>query len=74
MLRAMFLPGKVSEEQRSFYVELFRKVSQTPKYKDYMEKQALKPIFLTGEEMVNFLELDDALNKELMTEAGFVAK
>ena len=74
MLRAMFLPGKVSEEQRSFYVELFRKVSQTPEYKDYMEKQALKPIFLTGEEMVNFLELDDALNKELMTEAGFVAK
>jgi hypothetical protein len=41
--------------------------------KDYMEKQALKPIFLTGEVMVNFLELDDALNKELMTEAGFVA-
>ena len=74
MLRAMFLPGKVSEEQRSFYVELFRKVSQTPEYKDYMEKQALKPIFLTGEEMVNFLQLDDALNKELMTEAGFVAK
>ena len=74
MLRAMFLPGKVSEEQRTFYVELFRKVSQTPEYKDYMEKQALKPIFLTGEEMVNFLELDDALNKELMTEAGFVAK
>jgi putative tricarboxylic transport membrane protein len=74
MLRAMFLPGKVSEEQRAFYVELFRKVSQTPEYKDYMEKQALKPIFLTGEEMLNFLELDDALNKELMTEAGFVAK
>jgi tripartite-type tricarboxylate transporter receptor subunit TctC len=74
MLRAMFLPGKVSAEQRSFYVELFRKVSQTPEYKDYMEKQALKPIFLTGEEMLNFLELDDALNKELMTEAGFVAK
>jgi tripartite-type tricarboxylate transporter receptor subunit TctC len=74
MLRAMFLPGKVSEEQRSFYVELFRKVSQTPEYRDYMEKQALKPIFLTGAEMLNFLELDDALNKELMTEAGFVAK
>src|SRR6202521_4204587 len=33
MLRAMFLPGGVSEEQRSFYVELFRKVSQTLEYK-----------------------------------------
>jgi tripartite-type tricarboxylate transporter receptor subunit TctC len=74
MLRAMFLPGKVTAEQKTFYVDLFRKVAETPEYKDYMEKQALKPIFLTGQEMLNFLEQDDALNKELMTEAGFVAK
>src|ERR1700682_133718 len=74
MLRALFLPGKVTAEQKAFYVDLFQKVAQTPEYKDYMEKQALKPIFLSGQEMLNFLELDDALNKELMTEAGFVAK
>jgi putative tricarboxylic transport membrane protein len=74
MLRAMFLPGKVTAEQTAFYVDLFKKVSQTAEYKDYMEKQALKPIFFAGKEMVNFLEQDDALNKELMTEAGFVAK
>jgi tripartite-type tricarboxylate transporter receptor subunit TctC len=74
MLRAMFLPGKVTPEQTAFYVDLFKKVSQTPEYKDYMEKQALKPIFLTGKDMVDFLEKDDAQNKELMTEAGFVAK
>src|SRR6187399_543233 len=74
MLRAMFLPGKVSQEQQAFYVDLFQKISQTPEYKDYMEKQALKPIFLTGKDMLKFLEEDDALNKALMTEAGFVAK
>jgi tripartite-type tricarboxylate transporter receptor subunit TctC len=73
MLRAMFLPGKVTPEQSAFYVDLFRKVSQTAEYKDYMEKQALKPIFLSGKEMLKFLEEDDKLNKNLMTEAGFVA-
>src|SRR6266699_1415120 len=73
MLRAMFLPGKVTPEQQAFYVDLFQKVTQTPEYKDYMEKQALKPIFLTGNDMLKFLEEDDALNKSLMTEAGFVA-
>src|SRR5690349_23696567 len=73
MLRAMFLPGKVTAEQTAFYVELFRKLTQTAEYKDYMEKQALKPIFLTGKDMLKFLEQDDALNKSLMTEAGFVA-
>src|SRR5207248_6509392 len=52
MLRAMFLPGKVSADQAAFYVDLFRKVTQTAEYKDYMEKQALKPIFLIGKEML----------------------
>ncbi len=74
MLRAMFLPGKVTAEQTAFYLDLFKKVVQTAEYKDYMEKQALKPIFLSGRDMMNFLEQDDALNKNLMTEAGFVAK
>jgi tripartite-type tricarboxylate transporter receptor subunit TctC len=74
MLRAFFLPGKVTPEQAAFYVDLFKKVSQTAEYKDYMEKQALKPIFLTGKDMIKFLEEDDKLNSSLMEEAGFVAK
>jgi tripartite-type tricarboxylate transporter receptor subunit TctC len=74
MLRAFFLPGKVAPEQQAFYVDLLKKVSETAEYKDYMEKQALKPTFLTGPDMLKFLEEDDKLNTELMTEAGFVAK
>src|SRR6202163_1137961 len=72
MLRAMFLPGKVTPEQQAFYVDLFQKVTQTPEYKDYMEKQALKPIFLKGSDMLKFLDENAALNKSLMTEAGFI--
>src|ERR1043165_8738581 len=74
MLRAMFLPGKVTPEQTAFYVDLFKKLTQTAEYKDSMEKQALKPIFLTGNDMLKFLEEDDKLNTSLMNEAGFVAK
>src|SRR5216117_3392525 len=73
MLRAMFLPGKMTPEQSAFYVDLFSKLTQTSEYKEYMEKQALKPVFLTGKDMLKFLEEDDALNRNLMTEAGFVA-
>jgi len=73
MLRAVFLPGKLTPEQTAFYVDLFKKVTQTSEYKEYMEKQALKPVFLTGKDMLKFLEEDDALNRNLMTEAGFVA-
>ena len=74
MLRAFFLPGKVTAEQSAFYLDLFKKVVQTAEYKDYLEKQALKPSFLTGKDMLSFLEEDDKLNTNLMTEAGFVAK
>ena len=73
MLRGMFLPPKATADQVAFYVDLFKKISQTPEYKDYMEKQALKPVFLTGQDMVKFLEKDETLHKQLMTEAGFVA-
>src|SRR5881397_2313814 len=73
MLRAMFLPGKMTPEQSAFYVDLFGKLTHTSEYKEYMEKQALKPVFLTGKDMLKFLEEDDALNRNLMTEAGFVA-
>ena len=74
MLRAMFLPGKVTADQSAFYVDLFKKVSQTAEFRDYLEKQALKPIFLTGADMMKFLEEDDKLNSQLMNDAGFVAK
>jgi putative tricarboxylic transport membrane protein len=74
MLRAMFLPGKVEKDVQAFYVDLFKKVTQTAEYKDYMEKQALKPVYYAGADMVKFLEQDEALNKSLMTEAGFVAQ
>ena len=74
MLRAFFLPGKVDPAAQAFYVDLMKKITQTTEFKEYMEKQALKPVFLTGAEMVKFLEQDDALNKGLMTEAGFVAQ
>src|SRR4051794_22253030 len=74
MLRGLFLPPKVSADQAAFYVDLFKKIADTPEFKDYMEKQALKPVFLTGPEMVSFLEKDEALHKQLMTDAGFVSQ
>jgi len=73
MLRGIFLPGKVAPDVTAFYLDLFRKIANTAEYKDYMEKQALKPSFLTGPDMVKFLEQDETLHKQLMTEAGFVA-
>lgn len=73
MLRGIFLPGKVKPEAVAFYADLFAKIAETAEYKEYMKKQALAPAALTGKAMTDFLEKDEAMHKQVMTEAGFVA-
>jgi len=74
MLRGMFMPGKVSKEQQAFYVDLFKKVSETPDWKDYLARNALAADYRDGEAFVSFLKADEAKHEKLMSEAGFMAK
>jgi tripartite-type tricarboxylate transporter receptor subunit TctC len=73
MLRGMFMPGKVTDEQQKFYVDLFKKVAETPEWKEYLERNALVPDFRSGPEFVKFLTADEEKHKELMSKAGFLA-
>ena len=73
MLRGMFMPGKVTPEQQKFYVDLFKKVTETPEWKEYLERNALVPDFRAGKEFVDFLTADEQKHKELMGKAGFIA-
>ena len=49
-------------------------MTATPEWKDYVAKQALKEVYLTGADFVKFLEKDEAFHNKLMHEAGFAAK
>ncbi len=71
MLRVFMMPGGVKPEQQQYYVDLLKKVTETPEWKSYLEKNALKPEFMTGNELKGFLEKDEQLHKTIMTEAGF---
>ncbi|MGZ9014158.1 MAG: Bug family tripartite tricarboxylate transporter substrate binding protein, partial [Burkholderiales bacterium] len=74
MLRALFLPPGTTKEHAAYYAELLRKVTTTPEWKEYIERNALKETFLTGADFLKFLEKDDAYHRALMKEAGFTAK
>lgn len=74
MLRGMFMPGKVGKDQQAFYTAMFKKVSETPEWKDYLARNALVPDYRDGEAFVTFLKADEAKHARLMTEAGFMAK
>lgn len=72
--RTVFMPGGVTDEQREFYVELMRKVVQTPEFKEYVVRNALVPTFLEGKDLVTYLEKDIARVTPVFTEAGWLRK
>ena len=74
MLRGIFMPPGVTPEQTAFYVDLLKKVRETPDWKDFMEKGAFNTTSMTGAEFRKWLEAAEATHKQLMTEAGFMAK
>jgi putative tricarboxylic transport membrane protein len=74
MLRGIFMPGGATEEQVAFYVELFKKLQATPDWQDFMNKGAFNQTTMTGDEFKGWLEKNEKLHQDLMTEAGFLAK
>jgi tripartite-type tricarboxylate transporter receptor subunit TctC len=74
MLRGIFMAPEVSAAQTAFYVELLKKVRETPEWKDFMEKGAFNTTSITGAEYRKWLESAETMHRQLMTEAGFLAK
>jgi len=74
MLRGIFTSPSVGKEQVDFYVSLFKKMRETPEWKDFMEKGAFNTTFMSGPEYVTWLGKAEDLHKGLMKEAGFLAK
>lgn len=72
--RTVFMAGGVSDEQRAFYVELLRKVTQTPEYKAYIKRNALVPTFLAGDELTAYIDKDTAQVSPVFQEAGWSHK
>jgi tripartite-type tricarboxylate transporter receptor subunit TctC len=74
MLRGIFMAPGVTKEQTDFYVNLLKKVRETSEWKDYMEKGAFNQTSMSGDEYVQWLGKAENLHRELMKEAGFLAK
>ena len=74
MLRGIFMPGGVPQEAVDYYVGLFQKVRATPEWKGFMAKGAFNTTFMAGKQYRDWVEKADAIHKDLMTKAGFLAK
>jgi putative tricarboxylic transport membrane protein len=74
MLRGIFAAPDISKDQLAFYVGMLKKVRETPEWKDYMEKGAFNQTSMSGEEYFNWLGKTEHMHRELMQNAGFLAK
>jgi tripartite-type tricarboxylate transporter receptor subunit TctC len=73
MLRGIFMAGGVTPEQVQYYVDLLKKVRETPEWKDFMEKGAFNQTALNGQAYADWVAKEEARHLELMKAAGFIA-
>jgi putative tricarboxylic transport membrane protein len=74
MLRGFFMPPGVSQDQVAYYVDLFKKVRETPEWKKLMSDGAFNQTFMTGDEFTKWVANAEKQHEELMKSAGFLAK
>jgi tripartite-type tricarboxylate transporter receptor subunit TctC len=74
MLRGIFMPPGVPQNVVDFYVDLFKKVRETPEWKKFMEDGAFNQTFMSGKEFVDWVAKAEQQHMTLMKEAGFLAK
>jgi putative tricarboxylic transport membrane protein len=74
MLRGIFMPPGVTQEQVDYYVDVFKKVRELPEWKKFCEDAAFNTTFMTGKQYADWVANAEAEHKTLMQEAGFIAK
>jgi putative tricarboxylic transport membrane protein len=74
MLRGVFMAPGVTKPQVDFYANMLKKVRETPEWKDYMEKGAFNQTSMSGADFSKWLGSAEMLHRELMKDAGFLAK
>ena len=73
MLRGIFMTPNATPDQVAFYVDLLKKVRETPEWKDLMKNGAFNQTFMTGADYAKWVEKEEARHRDLMKEAGFLA-
>jgi putative tricarboxylic transport membrane protein len=74
MLRGIFMSPGAKPDQVEYYVNLLKKVRETPDWNDFMEKGAFNQTFMTGGDYRKWVESNEKLHADLMKAAGFLAK
>jgi putative tricarboxylic transport membrane protein len=73
MLRGIFTVPGATKDQVDYYVDLLKKVHETPEWKQLMNEGAFNQTFMTGEEFAAWVAKEEARHETLMKDAGLLA-
>ncbi len=73
MPRTVFLPPGAPPAAQAFWTDLFRKVSETAEWKDYVERTSQSGRFVTGDEFRGVMEQDAKMTREIFAAEGWMA-
>jgi tripartite-type tricarboxylate transporter receptor subunit TctC len=74
MPRTVWLPANVPADAVAFYTDLLKKVSETPEWKEYIERTSQTGRFMAGEELKSFIASDDEKNRKVFEKEGWIVK
>ena len=73
MLRGFFMSPGATPDQVAYYVDLMKKVRETPEWKKLMSDGAFNQTFMSGKEYLDWVAKAEQRHEELMKAAGFLA-
>ncbi|MBY0381570.1 MAG: tripartite tricarboxylate transporter substrate binding protein [Xanthobacteraceae bacterium] len=73
MLRGIFMPSGATPDQVAYYVDLMKKVRETPEWAQLMKDGAFNQTALTGPDFVKWVDAAEKTHETLMKESGFLA-
>jgi putative tricarboxylic transport membrane protein len=74
MLRGIFTTPGASKDVVDYYVDVFKKVRETPEWAEFMKNGAFNTTFMTGPDYVKWVDAAEKEHMSLMKDAGFLAK
>ena len=74
MQRTVWLSASVPAEAVTFYADVLKKVSETPEWKEYIDRTVQTGKFMAGDELKSFIAADDKASKEVFTREGWVVQ
>jgi tripartite-type tricarboxylate transporter receptor subunit TctC len=74
MLRGFFGAPGITKDEHDYYVNVLKKVSETPEWKKYTSENGLMDGFLSGTEYEKWLEGKDTTTRDFMMKGGLVKK